>query len=110
MNYPLIKVPADAYVPLEENPAWRGERYWLWPYTPSIMPQYVLARSQVSGYEDAGLGQLSYRSLFPPFRRPLYILKLIDPTQRPLRVVGKRIPRDRVIRAADIAASFGNDI
>ena len=106
IHYPGISLPADAYVPLEENSQWGADRYWFWPCTPSIMPQYVLARSPVSGYKDAGLGQLSYRSLFPPFHRPLYILKLVDPARRPMRVPpGTKVPGDRIIRNADVSVT-----
>jgi hypothetical protein len=77
INDPRIKVPIGAYRPSTPDLRLPPECLsWFASYTPAITPTYVIVSTPRSCFAPTTFPVIHYRTLFPPFRRTIYVEKL----------------------------------
>jgi hypothetical protein len=76
LNSPFIRSPANAYKRRAEDSYPPGLWYDLWPFTPSVTPEYFVVYSRQPMLVDTGFPPITYRSWLPFSIRSVFIQRL----------------------------------
>jgi len=77
LNSPFIRSPANAYKPRADDSYPPGVWYDLWPFTPSITPEYFVVYSRQPELTDAGYPPVAYRAWLPFSIRSVYLQRFV---------------------------------
>ena len=76
LNSPFIRSPANAYKARAEDTYPPGLWYDLWPFTPSITPEYFVVYSRQPMLVDTEFPPITYRAWLPFSIRSVYLQRL----------------------------------